>query len=129
MGPGEISAGAVLLRPLAAARRRRRLSPLAPPSTFTTSCPQPLAATCAEPKAVAGRRRRRARRDETGISEGSGSYDVSGRTMSQDAGSYQCAAHARRRDGRRGTRKEGVSAAACTVNQRCVFNASDLDVP
>ena len=49
--------------------------------------------------------------------------------MSQDAGSYQCAAHTRRSDGRRGTRKEGVIAAAGTVNQSCVFNVSDLDVP
>ena len=46
--------------------------------------------------------------------------------MSQDAGSYQCATHARPSDGRRGTRKKGVSAAAGTVNQRCVFNGSDL---
>ena len=49
--------------------------------------------------------------------------------MSQGAGAYQCAAHAWRSEGRRGRLKEGDQAAAGTVNQKCIFNGSDLDGP
>ena len=51
--------------------------------------------------------------------------------ISQGAGSYQCAAHARRslEGAGAGGLKRGVSAAAGTVNQRGIFNGSDLDEP
>ena len=49
--------------------------------------------------------------------------------MSQGAGEYRCAAHSRRREGRCGRKKMGISAAAGTVNQTCIFIGSDLDGP
>ena len=60
----------------AARRRRRRPPPRFTPTFYSHWLPQ---AQNSEPKAVAGRRRRRAQWGETEMSEGAGSYDVSGR--------------------------------------------------
>ena len=78
-----------------------------------------------EPKAVAGR-------GDAGR-DGTSPKCLSARAhmISQVAGAYQCAAHSRRCEGRRWSlgQKRGISEAAGTVNQTCVFIGSDLDAP
>ena len=63
-------------------------------------------------------------RDGTEMSEGVGSYDVSGRGARISVPPTSGAAE----EGT-GGKKIGISAAAGTVNQTCVFIGSDLDGP
>ena len=99
---------------MAAARRRRRRPPSAPPPPFT--------ATGYHRRRTRNRKLLRVAGDEGRDGARPKCLGARAHIMSQGAGAYQCAAHS-------GGKKMGISAAAGTVNQTCVFIGSDLDGP